>query len=51
MTDHISINGANRFVGRALSRMLLRQGIEVRGVIRSQATCESGVHTSHIEGL
>ena len=35
MTDRIAITGANGFVGRALSRLLLQQGREVTGIIRA----------------
>jgi UDP-glucose 4-epimerase len=51
MTDRIAITGANGFVGRALSRLLLQQGREVTGIIRPQATCEPGVHAIQTASL
>jgi UDP-glucose 4-epimerase len=43
MSARIAVTGANGFVGRALSRVLLGQGWEVVGVVRRDAVCEPGV--------
>lgn len=43
MSTRIAVTGANGFVGRALSRLLLSQGVEVVGVVRPNAVCEPGV--------
>jgi UDP-glucose 4-epimerase len=47
----IAITGANGFVGRALSRLLLSQGCEVVSVVRPDVTCESGVITRTLNSL
>lgn len=47
----IAIAGANGFVGRALSRLLLSQGFEVVGVVRRDAVCEPGVVTRTLDSL
>lgn len=39
----IAVTGANGLVGRAFSRLLLDQGIEVVGIVRPHAVCEPGV--------
>ncbi|KND58477.1 UDP-glucose 4-epimerase [Candidatus Paraburkholderia schumanniana] len=50
-TGRIAITGANGFVGRAVSRALLAQGIAATGIVRRGAACEPGVDARSIEGL
>jgi len=52
MSDRrIAITGANGFVGRALTRMLMEQGTPVIAIARPQTTCEPGVETKRITSL
>ncbi|TCK42761.1 UDP-glucose 4-epimerase [Paraburkholderia sp. BL8N3] len=52
MSDRrIAITGANGFVGRALTRMLMEQGTSVTAIARPQTTCEPGVETKRITSL
>ncbi|PCE25215.1 NAD-dependent dehydratase [Paraburkholderia acidicola] len=41
--SHILVTGANGFVGRALSRVLIDEGFAVTGLVRHSGTCASGV--------
>ena len=41
--SHILVTGANGFVGRALSRVLIDNGFTVTGLVRHAGTCASGV--------
>ncbi|WEY39439.1 SDR family oxidoreductase [Paraburkholderia sp. SUR17] len=43
MTQHIAITGANGFVGKALSRVLLERGDVVTGIVRHPQSTYSGV--------
>jgi len=47
----IAITGANGFVGRALSRLLLSREFEVVNVVRPGVMCESGVITRTVHSL
>lgn len=50
-TGRIAITGANGFVGRAVNRALLAQGIAATGIVRRGVACEPGVDARSIEGL
>lgn len=47
----IAVTGANGFVGRAVSRALLAQGITATGIVRGGAACEPGVDVRSIDAL
>lgn len=51
MSVKIAVTGANGFVGRAVSRVLLAQGFDVVGVVRREAVCESGVIRKTVDSL
>jgi UDP-glucose 4-epimerase len=51
MSARIAITGANGFVGRALSRLLVSQDNEVVGVVRPNAVCEPGVIRKTVDSL
>ncbi|MFT4505396.1 UDP-glucose 4-epimerase family protein [Caballeronia sp. 15711] len=51
MRARIAITGANGFVGRALSRLLLTQDFEVVGIVRSNAVCEPRVVIRTLDSL
>jgi UDP-glucose 4-epimerase len=48
---HIAITGANGFVGRVLTRMLMEQGTPVTAIARPDTACEPGVETKRIASL
>ncbi|MGF6769020.1 UDP-glucose 4-epimerase [Paraburkholderia sp. GAS199] len=42
ITNRVAVTGANGFVGKALSRALLRQGVSVNAVVRASGDAENG---------
>jgi UDP-glucose 4-epimerase len=51
MSERIGVTGANGFVGRAVSRLLLDAGKEPVGIVREGAAVEPGVTPVHIGSL
>lgn len=47
----IVVSGANGFVGRAVSRLLIERGVPVNGLVRAGAECEPGVTPLLIDSL